>query len=388
MITGITEPIEFTFLFVAPFLYVIHCVFAGLSYMFMHILNVGVGMTFSGGIIDLALFGILQGNAKTNWIYIVLVGLGYFVLYYFLFKILINQFNLKTPGREEEDEETKLYTRADYDKEKNKGQEQDVGSGDSGSAMIVNGLGGKSNISDLDSCATRLRVTVLDGEKVDEKILKLSGALGVIQKGNGVQVIYGPKVTVIKSKLEEYLESPQSDSEAVIPIVEKLPEKEQVPETEDGKAKTQEIFAAPIDGDLQSITAAPDEAFSNKMVGDGIVIFPTGETIYAPCDAEITVVFPTKHAIGLTSLNGTEILIHVGIDTVKLDGKGFDVFVKTGDQVKKGDRLMKADMDYLADHAPSSAIPIVVTNLTEDQKIKLIKTGAIKSGEEAFVIES
>lgn len=388
MITGITEPIEFTFLFVAPFLYVIHCVFAGLSYMFMHILNVGVGMTFSGGIIDLALFGILQGNAKTNWIYIVLVGLGYFVLYYFLFKILINQFNLKTPGREEEDEETKLYTRADYDKEKNKGQEQDVGSGDSGSAMIVNGLGGKSNISDLDSCATRLRVTVLDGEKVDEKILKLSGALGVIQKGNGVQVIYGPKVTVIKSKLEEYLESPQSDSEAVIPIVEKLPEKEQVPKTEDGKAKTQEIFAAPIDGDLQSITAAPDEAFSNKMVGDGIVIFPTGETIYAPCDAEITVVFPTKHAIGLTSLNGTEILIHVGIDTVKLEGKGFDVFVKTGDQVKKGDRLMKADLDYLADHAPSSAIPIVVTNLTEDQKIKLIKTGAIKSGEEAFVIES
>lgn len=388
MITGITEPIEFTFLFVAPFLYVIHCVFAGLSYMFMHILNVGVGMTFSGGIIDLALFGILQGNAKTNWIYIVLVGLGYFVLYYFLFKILINQFNLKTPGREEEDEETKLYTRADYDKEKNKGQEQDVESGDSGSAMIVNGLGGKSNISDLDSCATRLRVTVLDGEKVDEKILKLSGALGVIQKGNGVQVIYGPKVTVIKSKLEEYLESPQSDSEAVIPIVEKLPEKEQVPKTEDGQAKTQEIFAAPIDGDLQSITAAPDEAFSNKMVGDGIVIFPTGEAIYAPCDAEITVVFPTKHAIGLTSLNGTEILIHVGIDTVKLDGKGFDVFVKTGDQVKKGDRLMKADMDYLADHAPSSAIPIVVTNLTEDQKIKLIKTGAIKSGEEAFVIES
>lgn len=120
MITGITEPIEFTFLFVAPFLYVIHCVFAGLSYMFMHILNVGVGITFSGGIIDLALFGILQGNAKTNWIYIVLVGLGYFVLYYFLFKILINQFNLKTPGREEEDEETKLYTRQIMIKKKTK----------------------------------------------------------------------------------------------------------------------------------------------------------------------------------------------------------------------------------------------------------------------------
>jgi len=388
MITGITEPIEFTFLFVAPFLYVIHCVFAGLSYMFMHMLNVGVGMTFSGGIIDLTLFGILQGNAKTNWIYIVFVGLGYFILYYFLFKILINKFNLKTPGREEEDEETKLYTRADYEKAKNKGQNQSAGSSDPGSAMIVDGLGGKTNISDLDSCATRLRVTVLNGEKVNENILKLSGAMGVIQQGNGVQVIYGPKVTVIKSKLDEYLESPESDQETVIPMVEKLPDKEEITETKDDKIKIREVFAAPIDGDVQSIIAAPDDAFSNKMVGDGIVIFPTGDTIYAPCDADVTMVFPTKHAIGLTSLNGTEILIHVGIDTVKLDGQGFEVFVKTGDQVKKGDLLMKADMEYLADHAPSTAIPIVVTNLTEDQKIMLIKTGAIKSSEDAFVIES
>ena len=388
MITGITEPIEFTFLFVAPFLYVIHSVFAGLSYMFMHILNVGVGMTFSGGIIDLALFGILQGNAKTNWLYIVLVGVGYFILYYFLFKILINKFNLKTPGREEEDEETKLYTRADYEKGKNKGNDQNVESSDPGSAMIVNGLGGKSNISDLDSCATRLRVTVLDGKKVDERILKLSGALGVIQQGNGIQVIYGPKVTVIKSKLDEYLERSESDQETMIPVVEKLPAKEELTETKDNKAKPLEIFAAPVDGDLQSITEAPDEAFSNKMVGDGIVIFPTGDTINAPCDAEVTMVFPTNHAIGLTSLNGTEILIHVGIDTVKLDGKGFEVLVKTGDQVKKGDLLMKVDMNYLADHAPSTAIPIVVTNLTEDQKIKVIKSGAIKSSEDAFAIES
>lgn len=386
MITGITEPIEFTFLFVAPFLYVIHCIFAGLSYMLMHMLNVGVGMTFSGGIIDLTLFGILQGNAKTNWLYIVLVGAGYFVLYYFLFKILINKFNLKTPGREEEDEETKLYTRADYEKEKNKGKNQQFS--DPTSAMIVDGLGGKTNISDLDSCATRLRVTVLDGEKVDEKILKLSGAMGVIQQGNGVQVIYGPKVTVIKSRLDEYLESPESDQEAMVPLVEKAPEKEVKTEAKEDKIKTREVFAAPVDGDVQSITAAPDEGFSSKMVGDGIVIFPTGDTIYAPCDADVTLVFPTKHAIGLTSLSGAEILIHVGIDTVKLEGQGFEVLVKTGDQVKKGDQLMKVDMAYLADHAPSTATPIVVTNLNEDQKITLIKTGAINSGEEAFAIES
>lgn len=223
MLTGITEPIEFTFLFVAPVLYyAVHSVLAGLSYMLMHIFNVGVGMTFSGGIIDLTLFGILQGNSKTNWIYVLFVGIAYFFIYYFLFLFFIKKFDLKTPGREKEDEETKLYTRKDYNEAKGVNaatskasaatavsttSDKAVSKEDAVSAMIVDGLGGADNINDLDCCATRLRITVLDGSKVVDGLLKKSGASGVIKRGNGIQIIYGPRVTVIKSHLEEYIES-------------------------------------------------------------------------------------------------------------------------------------------------------------------------------------
>ena len=210
MLTGITEPIEFTFLFVAPMLYVIHSVLAGLSYMLMHILGVGVGMTFSGGIIDLTLFGILQGNAKTNWIMIPLVGVAYFIIYFFLFRFLILRKNLATPGREDDTEETKLYTRADYNTKKN-GEEVSKNSQKTDtnhtSRLILDGLGGKENIVSLDCCATRLRVSVKNSEIVQDPLLKQSGAAGVIKKGNGIQVVYGPQVAVIKSELEDYLKT-------------------------------------------------------------------------------------------------------------------------------------------------------------------------------------
>lgn len=236
MITGITEPLEFTFLFVAPVLYVLHCIFAGLAYMLMHVLGVGVGMTFSGGLIDLFLFGILQGNAKTNWLWIVVVGVGYFVVYYVLFSFLIRRLNLKTPGREE-GSEIKLYRRSDVEARKAAGQqgsaegEQDGRAGrqngihtgsqeesshgrsdiilaeESMSAAICRGLGGKDNISDIDCCATRLRCTIFEAGKVEDAVLKATGASGVIRKGNGVQIIYGPRVTVIKSDLEDYLDT-------------------------------------------------------------------------------------------------------------------------------------------------------------------------------------
>ena len=208
MLTGITEPIEFTFLFVAPILYVIHSILAGLSYMLMHVLKVGVGMTFSGGIIDLILFGILPGNAKTNWLMIPLVGAFYFLVYFFLFRFLIRRMNYATPGREEDDADVKLYTRADYNAKKDGTTGSASGnSANETSALILEGLGGKDNIANLDCCATRLRVTVKDSDKVRDALLKQSGAAGVIHKGSGVQVVYGPQVAVIKSELEEYMES-------------------------------------------------------------------------------------------------------------------------------------------------------------------------------------
>jgi PTS system D-glucosamine-specific IIC component len=232
MLTGITEPIEFTFLFVAPVLYFFHSLLAGLSYMLTHLFRVGVGMTFSGGIIDLLLFGVLQGNEKTGWIAILPIGIIYFIVYFLLFRFMIRKFDYVTPGRED-DGETKLYTRADYNdrREGQKGKRpspayaRDMGSQteiagepelsdaavglEDTSSIIIRGLGGRENIRDIDCCATRLRVTVKDSALVTDSLLKMSGAAGVIRRGNGVQVVYGPQVSVIKSELDDYLSGRQ-----------------------------------------------------------------------------------------------------------------------------------------------------------------------------------
>ena len=207
MLTGITEPLEYTFLFAAPLLYVLHCLLAGLAFMLMHILKVGVGLTFSGGLIDMVLFGVLQGNAKTNWIMIVIVGIFYFVIYYLLFHYLIIKFDYKTPGRELESEEVKLFTKKDMAEKKDadKKAEKTVNSSDALSSLICAGLGGKDNIIGLDCCATRLHVTMKDTALTDDILLKASGAAGIYKKSRGLQIIYGPRVTIIKSDLEDYL---------------------------------------------------------------------------------------------------------------------------------------------------------------------------------------
>lgn len=381
MLTGITEPIEFTFLFVAPVLYVIHCVFAGLAYMLMHVFNVGVGMTFSGGLIDMFLFGILQGNKKTSWIWIVIVGIGYFVVYYFMFSFLIKKFDFKTPGREE-GEDVKLYTRKDVE-EKKKGGKEGV---NEQSRMICAGLGGKKNISDVDCCATRLRCTVFDAAKVDDALLKSTGASGVIHKGQGVQIIYGPKVTVIKSDLEDYLENAPEEEEIQMSAPTKDVQKEQVADA--GKKVVKTIMvASPFDGNAAELETAPDEGFAGKMMGDGAVVEPTEDIVKAPVDATVSFVFPTRHAIGLQLEDGMEMLLHIGIDTVKLDGKGFEVLTEEGAKVKKGDALIKIDRDYIKSHAPSLVSPILCTDLSDDQKIRIVKTGKIKAGEELFAID-
>lgn len=389
MLTGITEPIEFTFLFVAPLLYVVHCIFAGLAYMLMHVFGVGVGMTFSGGLIDLFLFGILQGNAKTNWIWVVIVGVVYFVVYYFLFSFLITRLDLKTPGRDDS-EEVKLYRRSDVDARKKGAAGADAGAvseEDALSAAICRGLGGKKNISDVDCCATRLRCTVHKSELVDDALLKSTGASGVVHKGNGVQVIYGPRVTVVKSNLEDYLET--------APDEEYVPSQGATEETSDsgeektaGKVVKTEIICSPVNGTAADLSEAPDEAFAGRMMGDGAMVIPKEHTVYAPEDGEVSFVFETKHAIGFQTVSGTALLLHMGIDTVNLNGEGFEVFVKDGDQVKKGEPLMKLDLEFLKSHAPSLASPVLCTELTDHQKIRLLKTGEIKAGDELFAVDT
>lgn len=372
MLTGITEPLEFTFLFVAPILYVIHCIFAGLAYMLMHVFEVGVGMTFSGGLIDMFLFGILQGNEKTNWIWIVIVGIGYFIVYYFLFSFLIQKIDLKTPGRDD-NEEVKLYTRNDVEAKNGK---ENPGGGDEISRFICEGLGGKKNISDVDCCATRLRCTVMDAKLIDDGKLKSTGASGVVHKGNGVQIIYGPKVTVIKSNLEDYLETAPNE----------LYNREESGKNKEKIIKT--IFlSSPITGKAGSIETAPDDAFAGKLLGDGAVVEPVKAEIVAPEDGEIGFIFDTKHAIGFLTDSGISLLIHIGIDTVKLNGEGFKVLVENGQKVKKGTVLLQLDMEYLKMNAPSLVSPIVCTELEENQKVRLLKEGDIQAGEPLFAID-
>ena len=384
MLTGITEPLEFTFLFVAPLLYGIHCVFAGLAYMLMHVFHVGVGMTFSGGLIDMFLFGILQGNAKTNWIWIVIVGIGYFIVYYFLFGFLIRKLDLKTPGRDDS-EEVKLYRRSDVEARK-KGEGSAAGTTvDELSQTICQGLGGKKNISDVDCCATRLRCTVYKAELVNDALLKSTGASGVVHKGNGVQIIYGPRVTVIKSNLEDYLET-APDEEYVADVQEETVEENQNEEKEQKVVKTITI-SSPVTGVAADLGTAPDEAFAGRMMGDGAVVTPKDAYVCAPEDGEVCFVFETKHAIGFQTDSGIGLLIHMGIDTVKLEGNGFEVLVENGQKVKKGEPMLKMDLDYLQANAPSMASPVLCTELEENQKIRLLKEGEIQAGEPLFAVD-
>ena len=405
MITGITEPLEFTFLFVAPLMYAVHCVLAGLSYMLMHILNVGVGMTFSGGLIDMTLFGILQGNEKTHWIWIVVVGLIYAVVYYFVFYFMITKMNLKTPGREPDDVEPKLYRRSDVNEAKAaKVKSADKRASDVVSAMILKGLGGKDNLSDVDCCATRLRCTVHKAECVDDALLKSTGASGVVHKGNGVQIIYGPRVSVIKSNLEDYLETAPDeeftaggndvDATAHVGVDTNVDGGANAGVAENANTSSAEatvvetiVISSPITGLAADLSTTPDEAFAGKMMGDGAVVTPEDSVVRAPEDGEVCFVFETKHAIGFLTDSGVSLLIHMGIDTVALNGEGFEVFVENGQKVKKGEPLLSLNLDYLKENAPSLASPVLCTELEDNQKVRLLKDGQIKAGEALFAID-
>ena len=390
ILTGITEPLEFTFLFVAPFLYLIHCIFAGLAYMLMHILQVGVGMTFSGGLIDLTLFGILPGNGRTNWLMIPLVGIGYFIVYYFLFSFLIKKFNLKTPGREDDDNaEVKLYTKADVNAKKGEVQSGDksANSDDDLSMAIVHGLGGKSNIESVDCCITRLRCTVADSNLVRDDVLKATGAAGVVKAGAGVQVIYGPRVTLIKSNLEEYLERSNVDdaygdmlAAGQIDGAAKFEEENKV----DLGESSMEILS-PANGDLLDLSEVPDDVFSQKLMGEGFAVESADGDIYAPVSGEIGMIFPTKHAIIIATEDGIEVLIHMGIDTVKMDGRGFELFCEMGQKVKAGDKLAHMDKAVFQAEGYPTVTPVIFTNLDASKKIDIVE-GQVKAGDKDRIV--
>ena len=381
MLTGITEPLEFTFLFVAPAMYMVHCVLAGASYMIMHILNVGVGLTFSGGLIDLTLFGIMQGNEKTSWLWIPVVGVVYFVVYYFVFSFMIRKFNYMTPGRDD-NAEVKLYTRKDLEARKKAGEVTEAEAADELSAQITQGLGGKDNISDVDCCITRLRCTVKDPAKVDQQLLKSTGASGVICKGQGVQVVYGPRVSVIKSDLEAYLKSSASDHPA--PVAKPAQEAKPV-ETKPAdapKAGGERLtVVSPLAGKIIPVEEVADGVFSEKMVGDGFAVEPEADEVLAPADGEITLVFDTKHAFTMRTAQGVDLLVHMGIDTIRLNGEPFTLSIKQGDVVKAGQPIGTMDRAAILAAGYRTVTPVVVGNLADLGGFELTRTGEVKAGD-------
>lgn len=373
-VTGITEPLEFAFLFVAPPLYVIHCAFAGLSYMLMHMLNVGIGMTFSGGFLDFFLFGILQGNTKTSWLHVIPVGILYFIVYFIVFRVMILKFNYQTPGHE-------------------KDNAAPVNNADNKSQQILDGLGGLENISDLSCCATRLRVTLHRPSKLNKEKLLATGAAAVVANGDGVQVVYGPEVTVIHARLQDYIaqiipaSSSTTDNSAAVPTTSAEVSNPAVSaEAKDSDNLSvadaiTDIVYAPCNGTVIPLKEINDGVFSEGYIGEGLAIEPVDGSFYAPFDCTVAMVFDTHHAIALHTVNGTELILHVGLDTVKLNGQHLEVFVQEGQKIQKGDLILRADLEGIQSAGCRTVTPVVITGAGGAESVELLKTGPVHIGD-------
>lgn len=373
-VTGITEPLEFAFLFVAPPLYVIHCAFAGLSYMLMHMLNVGIGMTFSGGFLDFFLFGILQGNTKTSWLHVIPVGILYFIVYFIVFRVMILKFNYQTPGHE-------------------KDNAAPVNNADNKSQQILDGLGGLENISDLSCCATRLRVTLHRPSKLNKDKLLATGAAAVVANGDGVQVVYGPEVTVIHAHLQDYIaqiipaSSSTTDNSAAVPTTSAEVSNPAVSaEAKDSDNLSvadaiTDIVYAPCNGTVIPLKEINDGVFSEGYIGEGLAIEPVDGSFYAPFDCTVAMVFDTHHAIALHTVNGTELILHVGLDTVKLNGQHLEVFVQEGQKIQKGDLILRADLEGIQSAGCRTVTPVVITGAGGAESVELLKTGPVHIGD-------
>ncbi|MUG86075.1 PTS glucose transporter subunit IICBA [Paenibacillus timonensis] len=368
-LTGITEPLEFSFLFVAPVLFAVHTIFAGLSFMTMHILGTKIGMTFSGGLIDYLIFGVIPN--RTPWWNVIIVGLILAVIYYFGFRYVIRKFNLKTPGREDPEVEG--------DEVKAEGAVKQ----DELPQNILSALGGQENIVHLDACITRLRVEVKDKGNVSKDRLKKLGASGVLEVGNNVQAIFGTRSDTIKSQIADILSG--KTPRVAVKTEEIKPAEVEQQAAQDGDAIIKEDIVMPVNGELMDISNVPDPVFSEKMTGDGFAILPHDGVICSPVYGKVFNVFPSKHAIGIMSDGGKEVLVHIGVNTVKLKGQGFNVLVQEGDLVAAGQPILEVDLDYVKEHAPSIISPIVFSNLPEGASVTLHKTGKLPKGETDIV---
>lgn len=367
-LTGITEPIEFSFLFVAPLLFAIHCFFAGLSFMTMQLLDVKIGMTFSGGVIDFILFGVIPN--RTQWWLVFPVGMVFAVVYYFGFRWAIRHWDLKTPGREVEDAASATATNAIT----------------SLAGQILQALGGKTNLAELDACITRLRVSVKQMQSVDQAMLKRLGASGVMVVGDNLQIVFGPKSDQLKTEIQQILAGDIVEGAVTAPQQPSETYQAQTMERNDTMPNSRfSQFRSPIQGRLIPLDQVPDPVFAGKIMGEGFAIEPQTGDVIAPFNATVTSLMEdTRHAVGLTAEDGTEVLIHFGIDTVKLGGVGFTALVAQGDAVQAGQLLLQVDLAMIQDKVPSTISPIVFTNLPEGVGVTVEEGRTVKAGETGF----
>ncbi|MBR9649203.1 glucose PTS transporter subunit IIA [Clostridium tyrobutyricum] len=359
-VTGITEPIEFSFIFVAPILFVFHVLVAFCSGLVTSFLHIRLGYTFSASFIDYIL-GFRY--AEHPWL-IWPVGVAFFLLYFVVFYFLIRAMNLKTPGREDEDGEEIVHINV---------------KGSAKAAKVLEAIGGKDNIKVLDACITRLRLTLND-PAVDEKTLRALGAAGIMKAGNSVQVVFGTEAERIKDDIKAIIANGGVVEES---------ETQQGEDTSGGSESKAvsgvNLLLSPADGEIVTLEEVPDPTFSEKLLGDGFAVIPSGDNIYAPADGEITVLFPTKHAFAITTAQGLELLIHIGIDTVALNGEGFTAHVKQGDKVKKGDLILNLDSKFIKSKGKNMITPVIVTNMDIVDNID-IKKGKVDHAKTAAEI--
>ena len=345
-LTGITEPLEYSFLFVAPWLYLIHSFLDGCSFYLADIMNIRIGNSFSGGLIDYLLFGVLQGKDKTNWPNVLIIGVIWFFLYFFVFTFCIKKFHVNIPG---------MQTEVDNDVERNDYKSGNVTSLHTESEQIIAALGGAENINTISACATRLRISLKDNSQVNESVFKKLGSPGVLKVAGGLQVIFGGKADLYSQEINDLLAHPER-------IKETITSHDAEDNTVSENNKMTIDFTAPVNGKFKSLVDVDDEVFSKKMMGEGFAIEPSDQHIFSPVEGEVVSIFKTKHAIGLKTKDGLEVLLHMGIDTVDLAGKPFTIKVKEGEKVSPKTELAEVDLEQIKASGKKPTIITVITN--------------------------
>ena len=368
-VTGVTEPLEFTFLFLAPILFFgFHAFFCAVSFLMANILSVHIGMAFSGGFLDLIVYGMIPVLKGTNFWWTIVVGMAYIPIYFFGFYFWIKKADLPTPGR---GGNTKLFTKKDYQQAKSNNENNTFGI-ESQILEIIDGFGGRENITKTANCATRLRFDVKNMNLVNEEKLKTAGAFGVRKTSEThLQVIFGPIADQLRIKIDNAINEIDKNPDFYSDKKEERLSNQQNQIKTDTKLASnivdEIVIKTPTNGKVKSLESLNDGVFSAKLLGVGFAIEQTDGNVYSPIDGKLVTVFPTKHAYGIETNDGLSILVHIGIDTVSLNGEGFESFVEQGQKVKKGDLLAKVDLNILKEHNLNSDVICVVTT---DSKIQ------------------